>query len=197
MGEGPVEDHIAHAAGFATVLSAVAGDETGPILDLGSGGGLPGLVLAFHFPEREIVLLDGSVRRTEWLRLAVAACGLADQVDVVTGRAEVVAHDPLHRARYAAVVARSFGSPSVTAECGSAFLRVGGALVVSEPPEPALDRWPAEALEVIGLRPASTHAVAGGHFQVLHAEHRCPDRYPRRTGVPGKRPLYHVHGRSS
>jgi 16S rRNA (guanine527-N7)-methyltransferase len=158
-------------------------------LDLGTGAGVPGLVLALRWPDSAWVLLDGSRRRTAVLEAAVAELGLADRVAIVCGRAEDVGHEPTYRGRFDLVTARSFGPPAATAECGAAFLRLGGVLVVSEPPGDDQDRWPSDGLAALGLiaGPARTNRPRA---QVLEAVSSCPDQYPRRVGVPSKRPLF-------
>ena len=79
----------------------------------------------------------------------------------------------------------------MTAECAAGFLRIPhGRLVVSEPPEPDPARWPAEGLARLGLRAVERHVGAGVTVQVLEAVSPLDDRFPRRTGVPAKRPLF-------
>lgn len=166
-------------------------------MDLGSGGGLPGLVLATRWPDSHAVLVDSGTRRAAFLREAVTSLDLQDRVRVVLGRAEDLGRDPRWRGRFDAVVVRSFGPPAVVAECAAPFLKVGGLLVVSEPPgdvRTPLERWPAEHLAVLGLRPCHSHDV-GRHYQVLEQVTPCPDRFPRRVGVPAKRPLFRTPGR--
>ncbi|HZQ27155.1 MAG TPA: RsmG family class I SAM-dependent methyltransferase [Acidimicrobiales bacterium] len=158
-------------------------------LDLGTGAGVPGLVLALRWPDSAWVLLDGSRRRTALLEAAVAELGVADRVAVVCGRAEQVGHDLTYRGRFDLVTARSFGPPATTAECGAPFLRPGGVLVVSEPPGDEGGRWPSEGLAELGLV-AGPARTSRPRAQVLEAVSRCPDRYPRRVGVPAKRPLF-------
>lgn len=182
IGPGDVGEHVRHALGFAR---AVPSPPSGPALDLGSGGGLPGLVLAVAWPSTRWVLLDANLRRTAALQEAVERLDLADRVDVVRARAEEAARDDRWRGRFSLVAVRSFGPPAVVAECAAGFLVVGGTLVVSEPPAPAASRWP-DDVAVLGLR--STAALDG--FQVLHQVEVCPDRYPRRVGIPAKRPLF-------
>jgi 16S rRNA (guanine527-N7)-methyltransferase len=109
-------------------------------------------------------------------------------VRVVTGRAEDVGRRADHRGSYQVVVARSFARPAVVAECAAPLLAVGGRLVVSEPPERG-DRWPEEGLSVLGLHLVATTSV-GPRLVTLHQKDRCPERFPRRVGVPGKRPLW-------
>ena len=109
---------------------------------------------------------------------------------MVEGRAEELARRADLRGRFDLVVARGFGPPAVTAECGAGFLVVGGRLVVSEPPGGRPDRWPAEGLAPLGLEPGRRSRRAGASYQVLRQATACPDRYPRRVGIPAKRPLF-------
>jgi len=121
-------------------------------------------------------------------------------VTVVRARAEVAARSEM-RGSFDLVVARAFGSPPVTAECAAGFLRVGGLLVVSEPPpqsptgrdqvsgEPV--RWPVGPLAELGLLPVGAWRDRYG-YQVLLQQQQCPDRFPRREGIPRKRPIYSV-----
>lgn len=186
LGPGPIEAHVQHAQVFLD-----AGDLTGPVLDLGSGGGLPGLVLALTQPGTEFTLLDAMERRCRFLRAAIDRLELGDRVEVACGRAEELAHAPALRGRFPTVVSRSFGAPAVTAECAVGFLAGPGArLLVSEPPSTDLQRWPADGLSGMGLRPGPRVAGAGGSVQVLELYGDVPPRLPRRVGVPGKRPLF-------
>lgn len=177
--------HIAHALGFAEAVANTAPS----FVDLGSGGGLPGLVLAAVWPEAEAVLLDSNERRTAFLADAVMALGWEGRVRVVRSRAEEAGRDPALRGRFPLVVSRSFGPPPVTAECAAPLLQLDGRLVVSEPPENA-SRWPADGLGVVGLAVDRRVETPAGRFQVLVQEGPCPERFPRRVGVPGKRPLW-------
>lgn len=166
--------------------------EQGRVLDLGSGGGLPGLVLATYRPELELTLLEARQRACRFLREALAALELTP-VTVVEARAEDAARRPHLRESFDAVVARSFGPPAVTAECAVGFVRTGGRLVVSEPPgdeeRDAAERWPQSGLEELGLAPAAPGGGPGASF-VLMEKTRPDNRWPRRVGVPAKRPLW-------
>jgi 16S rRNA (guanine527-N7)-methyltransferase len=154
-------------------------------MDLGAGGGLPGLVLALGWPASHWVYLDASERRTAFLTEAVDEVGLADRVQVLRGRAEDLGRDPALRGGFDLVTARGFGAPAVTAECAAPFLAVGGRLLVSEPPGDD-ERWIPAGLALLGLlRGPRLHGC-----QVLDQTEPCPDRYPRRVGIPAKRPLF-------
>jgi 16S rRNA (guanine527-N7)-methyltransferase len=179
LGPGPIEAHVAHADAFLAALVPVRGT----VVDLGSGGGVPGLVVAVQRPDLHVVLLDAMGKRCRFLEEAVTALSL--DAEVVEGRAEVIGRSAL-RGSADAVLARSFGPPATTAECAAPLLRTGGRLIVSEPPQ-GPDRWPAAALAVLGLRPddPADHPV-----RVLTQVAPCPERYPRRDGIPAKRPLF-------
>lgn len=193
LGPGAVEAHIRHATAFVAAVPAAPARA----LDLGAGGGVPGLVLAATaWPTTTWCLLDARARRTAFLREAVAALDLTDRVEVLTARAEEVAHRPTHRGRHDLVVARSFGPPAVTAECGAPLLRVGGHLVVSEPPDvPVAQRWPSPAVAELGLAPAEPVVSAEPgetpvHLVRLRLVAPVGDRVPRRVGLPAKRPRF-------
>lgn len=184
LGPGPVGPHIEHARGFASMVTRTPES----FLDLGSGGGVPGLVLALGWPETQGVLLEAMRRRADFLDAACERLGLDERVRVVCARAEDAARADL-RGTFELVTARSFGRPSVTAECGAGFLRPGGLLVVSEPPEDDPARWPDDRLAGLGLM-----LVAAGspsvRYAVLRRVGALPDRVPRRPGIPAKRPLW-------
>lgn len=184
LGPGPVADHVAHAEAFAAALAA----PPDRALDLGSGGGVPGLVLAGLWPTSRWVLLDSQERRTGFLADAVARLGWQDRIQVVRARAEEAGWGRDLRAAFDLVTARSFGPPAVTAECAAPFLRVGGHLLVSEPPD-GVDRWPTGGLARLGL---ALVALGTGPPRMASLEQiaACPDTYPRAVGRPTKRPLF-------
>lgn len=190
LGPGPVREHIEHAVGFLDVIGSPAPRR---VVDLGSGAGVPGLVLAIAWPDAHVLLLDANRRRTQFLGEAVAHLGLV-RAQVVQRRAEELGREPAWREWAAVVVARSFGPPAVVAECAAPLLGLGGRLVVSEPPadpagEGGRSRWPDAGLRLLGLRPLSPAGQAA-RYQVVRKEGPCPARYPRRVGRPAKRPLF-------
>ena len=192
LGGMGIEEQIDHALGFCRAAEDQLGRAPNTTLDMGTGGGIPGLVLAAVWPETRPTLLDANQRRTDFLAEEIQAWGISDRVTVVRGRAEESGRLPAWRGRFELVVARSFGSPAVTAECAAPFLEIGGILVVSEPPEGvSSDRWPVEGLRELGLAPtpAGTHRGRFG-YQVVEKQAETPDRFPRRTGIPTKRPLF-------
>lgn len=224
LGDGPLDAQVRHSLEMASCVEgalaafpdASSDDGNAPsiasersprrFLDLGTGGGVPGLILAQRWGAASGVLLDAHGRRTEFVADTVRSLGWEDRIEVVRERAEVAGRQPELRGAFDVVVARSFGPPPVTAECGAPFLAPGGILVVSEPPaadggqltdDPAgaakTDpvRWPEDGLGALGLARGEAWRRRFG-FQVLRLVGPVPDRYPRRAGVPAKRPLYRV-----
>lgn len=204
LGPGRVEAHIHHAQAYGEAIARLVAGLGAPgddpqtafdALDLGSGAGVPGLALALLWPRSRWHLLDAGRRRCDFVRQAVTTLDLDERVEVIEGRAEEVGRDPQHRGRYQVVTARGFGPPGVTAECAAPLLATAGWLLVSEPPEPDVQRWPVSALEELGLESVGLERndQDGGATARIFAAHQaraCPDRYPRRTGVPMKRPLF-------
>jgi 16S rRNA (guanine527-N7)-methyltransferase len=194
LGPGPLDPQFRHAQGFAVIGRRLSEQGSAHLVDLGSGGGLPGLVVASEWHEVSLVLLEANGRRAAFLRQAVERLDLEGRVSVLEERAEASGREPGLRASFDGVLARSFGRPAVLAECAAPLLKVGGWLLVSEPPRAEGHvgpdtRWPAEPLRQLGLEPAEV-VHEGFEYRVLRQREACPDRFPRRNGVPAKKPLF-------
>ena len=190
LGPGPIERHFAHAEGFAAAAEDEWGRPPASFADLGTGGGVPGLVLADRWPGSAAVFVEVGRRRAEFLREAAAALGLETRVRIREERAEAVSRDPALREHFELVTARSFATPAVTAEIAAGLVAVGGVLVVSEPPETDDARWPEEPLGLLGFGPARVLELGPGHYARLPKVAATASRYPRAVGRPAKRPLW-------
>ncbi|HUZ18982.1 MAG TPA: RsmG family class I SAM-dependent methyltransferase [Acidimicrobiales bacterium] len=191
IGPAPVREHVAHAAAFVEAAEGLV-PEGGTVLDLGTGGGLPGLVVAQRIPATAVTLLDGRTQRAGLVSRFVEELGWTQRVRVIAARAEEAGRDPELRARFDLVVARGFGRPGVTAECAAPFLHQGGWLIVSEPPTDGTggaERWPADGCLRVGLELRRT-SPSPWSLALLQQIALCPARYPRRVGIPAKRPLF-------
>jgi 16S rRNA (guanine527-N7)-methyltransferase len=149
LGARPIREVVAHADAFVEAIPAAARS----VVDLGSGGGVPGLVVAWRRPDLEVVLVDRRATRTDQLLRLVSRLGMGERVRVLTMDADHLA-DELGAGAIDVVVARGFGPPLVTAACAAPLLRIDGVLVVSEPPASSApaERWPVDALDRLGLR---------------------------------------------
>lgn len=191
LGPGPVEDHVEHAGRFRQALDDVgeSGDSgdggfVGRAVDIGAGGGVPGLVLLATMPELELVLLDAAQKRCAFLVWAVAELEVSDRAEVWCGRAEEIGREERARERFDAVVARGFGPPASTLECATPLVRPGGHVVISEPP--TRRHWPADGLAELALEvgpPAEAMAV-------FVRRDGLADRYPRSARHQQRRPTF-------
>lgn len=139
VGESSLPHAIRHAEAFLPAIPA----HCEQLIDLGSGGGLPALVIACRLPDVTFVLTDRRERRTDLLRRACLRLDIADRVTVVTGDVIRLCQQPDLTRRFDVVTARSFGPPLWTLMCAAPFLTHNGVAIVSEPPDHSdEDRWP-------------------------------------------------------
>lgn len=145
IGESSLAHAIVHAEQFVAALPV----QVSTLVDLGSGGGLPGLVIAVRRPEIHVTLVERRQSRSDLLARAVRALDLGSHVSLVAGDVRLVgASSPRG---FDAVTARSFAAAPITAHWAGVLLKSGGRLVVSEPPLDDANRWPAELLSESGL----------------------------------------------
>jgi 16S rRNA (guanine527-N7)-methyltransferase len=183
-----VED--VHIADSLVGLEVPAVGEAARIVDLGSGAGLPGLVLAIARPEVEVVLVESVGKKCAWLERTVSALGLKN-VRVVCARAE-----ELEEAPFDVVTARALASLAVLCEYAAPLLREGGSLVAWKGAVDAReDADGLHAANVLGLEREEVRAVEpypGSQRRTLHVFRKVsptPEGYPRRPGMAAKRPL--------
>jgi 16S rRNA (guanine527-N7)-methyltransferase len=160
------------------------------LIDVGSGGGLPGLPLAIARPDLRVTLLEANRRKAAFIVQAAARLHLGN-VDVVAERAEVAAHVPGRREAYDLATARALADLPVVAELCLPFVRVGGRLLAMSTAGAAHVDMTAG---VLGggdpeVRPAPSAARERGVVVVVPKLRPTPAAYPRRPGVPARRPL--------
>jgi 16S rRNA (guanine527-N7)-methyltransferase len=181
---GDVEAQIADA----DVLRRVPWEHTRSVIDIGSGGGLPAVPLALALPQVRFSLLEANARKCAFLEHAAGTLGLGN-VTVLPGRAEELGHRAGLREQFDRAISRAAARPAVLLELALPFVKPGGDLiaqVTSVDPHPlqaAATRLGAGALQLV--RP-----VAGGsHLLVVPKIATTPPGFPRRVGVPNRRPL--------
>ena len=190
LGNPPIDDHIRNAMGFAQVIHGfIEENQKGKIYDLGSGGGVPALVLIEELKEWEFVLIERKEKRANFLFEAINALNASERVKIICDEAENVARDEKFSFEADFVTARSFGPPAITAECACRLLKLNGLLVVSEPPGNT-DRWMQVKLSLTGLNSVENLKFGDSNFQVLQQSQYPLDNLPRRAGVTRKRPLW-------
>lgn len=186
---GPADELIEDCLVLVEHVSAAG---AGSLVDVGSGGGLPGLPLRIALPSLEVTLIESEGRKAAFLTQACARLGLAG-VRVVDRRAEDAAHDPELRETFDVAVARALAPMPVLVELCLPFVRVGGRLLAQKTRDEdvhAADR----AISLLGGGPlrieaAPSPARSSGVIVVIDKVSSTPSAYPRRAGVPSRRPL--------
>jgi 16S rRNA (guanine527-N7)-methyltransferase len=146
----------------------------GPLIDVGSGGGSPGIPLAVSLPERQITLLDAERRKCDFLRSWAPA-----NASVVWGRAEEQS-----REQWGVALAKALAQPPVAAEWCLPLVRVGGAAILWLGERADLDRLASASEQLGGGAPELHDGLA-----VLPKLAPTPPGFPRRVGVAKRRPL--------
>ncbi|MFC1945605.1 16S rRNA (guanine(527)-N(7))-methyltransferase RsmG [Chloroflexota bacterium] len=166
------------------------------VLDVGAGAGLPGLPLKVLMPrEISLVLLEATGKKADFLKHVVARLGMAD-VEVIKGRAENLAHEAAYRERFDVVLSRALAPLPALAELTLPFCRVGGRSIAMKKGDIAAEvALAAEAVDVLGggsavVREVSTAVFDDNRYLVtVEKTSITPAKYPRRPGVPTRRPL--------
>lgn len=159
------------------------------IIDVGAGGGVPGIPLAIVMPRERFTLVDATGKKCDFQRFAARTLGL-NNVRVIHERAEVIGQNPEHRERYDLALARALGPLSVVAELTAPLVRVGGAVlaVKGAKADEELERA-RPALMLLNAVHEQTVSTPTGRIVVLGKRTRTPRGYPRRPGEPKARPL--------
>ncbi|GAC1657590.1 MAG: 16S rRNA (guanine(527)-N(7))-methyltransferase RsmG [Candidatus Dormibacteraceae bacterium] len=171
---------------------------SGPLrlIDVGSGGGLPGLPLRLARPDLTLTLLEANRKKAAFLVQAVARLGL-DRVEVLAERAETSGRDPRYRESFDIATARALAAMPVLVELCLPFVRVGGLLLAMKTAARAEAEAAVNAIERLGGRllevaPAASAARSLGEVVVVRKVRPTPPAYPRRPGVPARRPIDRV-----
>jgi 16S rRNA (guanine527-N7)-methyltransferase len=191
----PLQIEIRH---FLDSLSCatVTGDLNGrSLIDVGTGAGFPGLPLKILYPDLQLTLLDSVGKKTRFLEAVVAALALSDAT-VLTERAEIVGQLAAHRGRYDWAVARSVAELRVLVELLLPLCRIGGHALAQKGANAAAEIK--AAMPAIALLGGTTPHLSTVHLPGIEEPHNLvvipkveetDGRYPRRPGVPAKRPL--------
>lgn len=183
-----------HIPDSLAVLDFWAVKNTMKVLDIGTGGGLPGLALASQLPEVKFCLVDAREKKIRAVLEVAAGLGLKN-VRGISERFEVLAHKPGFRKQFDIVTARAVAPLPVLLEYACGFLRVGGRLYAWKGPDYPEELKASEtAQKVLGLifETAHSYVLPGGEerfiLSFVQKEELAPD-YPRADGVPKGKPL--------
>ena len=165
------------------------------LLDLGTGAGFPGIPLKIMYPNLKITLVDSLRKRVDYLNLVIVELGLKD-ITAIHSRAEVLAHDNKYREQYDIVVSRAVANLSVLSEYCIPFVKVGGVFISYKSGESMEEITNASnAIGMLGGKRAKAveFVLPDSDYSrcnvVIEKKKNTEDRFPRKEGVPSKRPL--------
>ena len=165
------------------------------IIDVGTGAGIPGLPLKILFPEIKLVLLEATAKKAAFLHHLYPKLELGN-VEIVVGRAEEVAHLAQYREKFDIVLARGVASLPTLVELTLPFCTVGGSFIAQK--KGAIDLEVRQAAKATSLLGGKLREVRGIDLEEFTDERQLiiidkvsptPQQYPRRSGIPVKRPI--------
>lgn len=162
LGARPIEEVISHSRVYLRGLLGVQG----LVADLGSGGGVPALLIASERPDLHMWMIERRGARADFLRRVVQRLGFEDRVFVHETDVQQIVR--LHGATFGAVTARGFGPPEVTLRMARALIAGDGRIVISDPPEG--NRWSEALLDDLDLV-REVHSEELGRVSVFHVKH--------------------------
>ena len=188
-------DHFLDALTVALVWRPPATGRRPTGIDVGTGAGMPGVPLRIAFPDMRLVLLESTGKKAAFLHHLCRQLGL-DDVEIVVGRAEDIAHDQQYRERFDLVLSRAVAALPALVELALPLCAVGGTFVAHKKGD--IEREVAQAataIDTLGGRLQDVRAVDLPEFPdrrclvVVEKVSATPERYPRRPGIPARRPL--------
>ncbi len=191
----PLAIEMRHFLDSLTILRAGALLPHAKVIDVGAGAGFPGLPLRIVCPGIQLTLLEATGKKTAFLEHLVQHLNLGN-VKIVNARAEEAGQDTAHREQYDLVLARAVAHMPILVEYLLPLCRVGGRCIALKGESAAAEVGVAEhALKLLGgrliqLMPVELPHVAETHYLVVFEKTAAtPQHYPRRPGIPSKRPL--------
>lgn len=191
----PLEIEIKHFLDSLSCLKVSSFRPPGRIIDVGTGAGFPGIPIKLLYPQFELTLLESIEKKADFCQHVVDALSL-DHVEVIKGRAEALGHDPGHRERYDWALARAVAIAPVVVEYVVPFLRVGGSAILQKGETGPAEIHQAEAaLQILGAEVEQVQTIElpcvpdARHLITVRKVAATPQKYPRRVGIPTKRPL--------
>ena len=179
---------------IAPILQGLIENQSIRLLDIGAGAGFPSLPMKILFPELDVTIIDSLNKRINFLHLLAEELGLSG-VHFYHGRAEDFAQDKAFRAQFDIVTARAVARMQVLSELTIPYLKVGGqllALKASNAPEELEEAKNALNLLFSKVEDNLQYKLPNGdprYITLVEKKKETPNKYPRKAGMPNKRPL--------
>ena len=186
----PAEAWERHTLDSLSLLGILAELDVSRAIDIGAGGGIPGIPLAIARPDIEWSLLEATGKKADWLRHAIRVLGISN-TEVIQARAEEAGHDRERlRESFDLVTARAVGPLPVLVELTVPFARVGGFILAIKGAQAAAEvEASKEALYRLHTHVVDLHETKTGTIVVMEKQRRTPKIYPRKSGEPKRSPI--------
>lgn len=187
--------HFLDSLTIRIVMPPPTGDTGCRLIDVGTGAGLPGIPLKIVFPDIRLVLLDSTAKKADFLHHLKDQLELSN-VEIVVGRAEDLAQDTRYREKFDLVLSRAVAPLPTLTELTLPFCAIGGSFIAQKKGAIGAEvARAARAVSLLGGRLGESKRVELEEFTderwlvVIDKVSSTPDKYPRRPGIPNKRPL--------
>lgn len=186
----PDEAWVRHIADSLALVPFIAGADAARVIDIGSGGGVPGLPLAIALPEAQFTLVESTGKKASFLEATVQRLGLLN-VAVINDRAETLGQDlHRHREQYDFAIARALGKLPVLLELTVPFVKIEGLVLAIKGEQAATEIENAkQALYQLHCHVVDTVRTDTGTICVIQKQRKTPRLYPRKPGEPKRMPL--------
>jgi 16S rRNA (guanine527-N7)-methyltransferase len=189
---------IKHFLDSLTVIAAIEPEDRARplyVMDVGTGAGLPGIPLKIILPDTRLVLLEATTKKTKFLEHLLAKLGLKE-VEIVAGRAEEIARDTRYREKFDLVLSRAVASLPTLVELALPFCAIGGRFIAQKKGDIIQEVAQSEkAIALLGgalreIKPVELEELSGSRVLVVIDKIKpAPPGYPRRPGIPAKKPI--------
>ena len=187
--------HFLDSLTIITAIKAIDKNQRMTVIDVGTGAGLPGIPLKILLPDIRLMLLEATLKKTKFLRHVIGGLGL-DNVEIVIGRAEEVAHEAQYREKFDLVLSRAVASLPALVELTLPFCAVGGRFIAQKKGNIEREVEQAQkAIDILGgilreVKSIELEELGDKRYLVIVDKIKLtPAAYPRRPGMPARKPI--------
>ncbi len=165
------------------------------VIDIGCGGGFPGVPVIIEYPDLKLCAVDSIGKKLEFIKILSEKLEIIDRVEIINSRAEELARNPGKRQKFDIALARAVAKLNIIAEYCLPFVKVGGYFVVykakniEQEVEEAQNAISELGGEMISITPYTLSSGEERNLVVIKKVKPVPVKYPRKPGIPAKRPL--------